>query len=339
MRKIDFYVDIIDNFWDIWFAINLALILYKWEKNIDIRFFSNDELLFKSMIKDNDVIWKINYNDLSEIWLFEPNDLIFNFFDRKIDFDFLNSFNNDIKLINFWYFLLHSWVERLHLTNYHTKNVDVTHFIPSLLDGTWWVLINKNDEIFSREQYFEFISKKYNLSFPNLDWKKIISIFVYKNTLDEMINHINLSEINDSVFFIFGYPDLDLKTSNIFVMPFLEIEDYWNFLRYCDVNLVRWENSLIQSLIFWKPTMWDIYKENNNAHIEKIDDFLQFLKKIDWNNRDYNDLMKKFNWENIKDWFEIFLNSYKDYEIMFKSLWSYINKNCDLYEKIKKILN
>jgi len=33
---------------------------------------------------------------------------IFNFFDRKIDFDYLNSFDINIKLINFGYFLLHS---------------------------------------------------------------------------------------------------------------------------------------------------------------------------------------------------------------------------------------
>jgi len=69
MRKIDFYVDIIDNFWDLWFAINLASILYKWEKNINIRFFSNNELLFKNMIKEKKNIWKIKYHDLSEIKL------------------------------------------------------------------------------------------------------------------------------------------------------------------------------------------------------------------------------------------------------------------------------
>ena len=138
---------------------------------------------------------------------------------------------------------------------------------------------------------------------------------------------------------IFGYSDLILKNENAFVMPFLEIDDYLNFLRYCDINFVRWENSLIQSLIFWKPTLWDIYKENNNAHIEKIYDFLNFLLKIDWNNRDYNYLMKKFNLENIEDWFSNFLTNYKDYEYMFKSLWNYINKNCDLYKKIKEILD
>lgn len=337
--KIDFYVDVVDNFWDLGFALNLAFIILKNDNSYEITLFSNDEKLFKNMLKKNDIILKIKYHDLSEIKLYEPSSLIFNFFDRKIDFDYLNSFGKNIKLINFGYFLLHSWVERLHLTNYFTKNIDVTHFIPSLLEWTWWVLINKNDEISSKEQYFDLISKKYNLLFPSFTWKKIISIFVYKNTLDKIIDYINLSKIEDTVFLIFGYSDLILKNENAFVMPFLEIDDYWNFLRYCDINFVRWENSLIQSLIFWIPTFWDIYKENNFAHIKKIDDFLNFLSKIEGNNKNYNDLMKKFNWENIEDWFFNFLNNYKDYEDMFKSLWNYVNNNCDLYEKIKKILN
>ncbi|MDD3144831.1 MAG: elongation factor P maturation arginine rhamnosyltransferase EarP [Candidatus Gracilibacteria bacterium] len=337
--KIDFYVDVVDNFGDLGFALNLAFIMLKNDNSYEITLFSNDEKLFKNMLKKNDMISKIKYHELSEIGLYEPSSLIFNFFDRKIDFDYLNSFDKNIKLINFGYFLLHTGVEKLHLTNYSTKNVDITHFIPSLLDLTGGVLINKSDEISSREQYFDLISKKYNLSFPNLDGKKIVSIFVYKNTLDKIINHINLSKKDDTFFLIFGHSNLILKNKNAFVMPFLEIDDYGNFLRYCDINFVRGENSLIQSLIFGKPTIWDIYKENNNAHIEKIDDFLNFLSKIEGNNKSYNDLMKKFSGENIEDGFSIFLNNYKDYEDMFKSLGNYVNNNCDLYEKIKKILN
>jgi len=60
-------------------------------------------------------------------------------------------------------------------------------------------------------------------------------------------------------------------------MPFLSLVDYGVFQSLCDANIVRGENSLCQALITGKPVLWDIYKESNNAHIEKIEDFLTFL--------------------------------------------------------------
>lgn len=57
--KIDFCVDLIDNFYDIWFAYNIAKILVEKDENIFIRFFSNNENLFNNISKINIVI-KLN---------------------------------------------------------------------------------------------------------------------------------------------------------------------------------------------------------------------------------------------------------------------------------------
>ncbi|MDD2907997.1 MAG: elongation factor P maturation arginine rhamnosyltransferase EarP [Candidatus Gracilibacteria bacterium] len=336
--KIDFYIDVIDNFGDLGFAINLASIMLKDDTNYELRIFSNDENLFKNMIKGDSLLAKLSYFDLSKIHDFKPNNIIFNFFDRKIDFSYLNLSGENIKLINFGYFLLHRGVENLHLTNYKVKNVEVTHFIPSLLEQTGGILINKCEENVNRDDFLNFILDKYNLFFSIPKSSKIVSIFVYKNTLNEILEFIKTRNFEDTFFFIFGFPNLDIKIDNVIPMPFIDLKDYQDFISYCDINFVRGENSLVNSLIFGKATLWDIYKENNDAHTEKIDDYLRFLSIMDNYNLDYNQIMLDFNGTGVKKGFSDFINNQNNYKVMFESLGNYINKNCNAYEKIKKIL-
>jgi len=46
-------------------------------------------------------------------------------------------------------------------------------------------------------------------------------------------------------------------------MPFLNMIEYYKFLYVCDKNIVRGENSLVESILSTKPFLWDIYKESN----------------------------------------------------------------------------
>lgn len=331
-HQIDFYVQVIDNFWDIWFAINLANILIRNDDLLEIRLFSNNKKLFDEMTKNTN--YNIKYYDFKHIKNTKPSSIIFNFFDRKIDYDFLNTFDFKIKLLNFWYFLMHDWVSSLHLTSSENHNVSVTYFVPSLLENTWWVLINNNFDYKNKQDFLNYLNKKYNLNI-DINLENIISIFVYKDTLDDILKNIK----NDNNFyFIFWYNDLIIDKKNVFVMPFFEINDYNNFLRICDLNVVRGENSLISSLVTWKPTLWDIYKENNNAHIYKIDDFIKFLKFFYFDNN-YFDIFKNFNENQKYESLDIFIKNRLLYNQNFIKIWKYINENCDLSKKIKEILN
>jgi hypothetical protein len=80
--------------------------MLKNDSSLKIRLFSNDKNLFENMIKDNREL-NIDYFDLKDLTNHKPSFTIFNFFDRKIDLDYLNTFDYDIKLINFSYFLMH----------------------------------------------------------------------------------------------------------------------------------------------------------------------------------------------------------------------------------------
>jgi hypothetical protein len=60
--------------------------------------------------------------------------------------------------------------------------------------------------------------------------------------------------------------------------------EYYSLLQHCHANIVRGENSLITALQTQKPFYWDIYKESNMAHVQKIQDFTGYLKQKKYNN-------------------------------------------------------
>ena len=98
-------------------------------------------------------------------------------------------------------------------------------------------------------------------------------------------------------------------------MPFLNIFEYYKFLYLCDKNIVRWENSLVESIFTEKPFLWDIYKENNLAHKEKIEDFSTYLCNNFWNK--INSYIDVFSWINLSEekwkYFSDFINMEADF--------------------------
>jgi len=124
-------------------------------------------------------------------------------------------------------------------------------------------------------------------------------------------------------------------------MPFLSLEDYGVFQSLCDANIVRGENSLCQGFISGKPVLWDIYKESNDAHREKIEDYLAFFieqfPSTDW--KEYSHIMREFNDSSSqKQAFSDFVSKYSKYEEVFKDISEYVRRECDLVEKLEKIL-
>ncbi len=342
-ESIDFYVPIIDNYWDIWFALNLALLMISKNPKLIIRFFSDDEKLFNKMVGNNKT--NIQFHNLSDLNNQIPSKTIFTFFDYKLPDDYLKKWEKWKTIIQFWYFLLHKKVENLHNTTYEIDWNKFIHFIPSLRKKTGWIIIqNKKDKrLKTKEEFLNYINEKYNLEISkNLLNKKWISVFVYKNTLDELIEAIQ--ERKNEVFFIFdtwnGIQNIEYslqEEKNIIFMPFLELLDYNDFLSVCDINITRWENSLCTSLSLWKPTLWDIYKENNKAHNEKIYDFLEFLEENKIQEIEYAKTLKNFNLKQKKEAFVDFLDNFENNTDLFQDLWIYINNNCDLYKNLKKI--
>ena len=59
------------------------------------------------------------------------------------------------------------------------------------------------------------------------------------------------------------------------VLPFVSQEDYDRLLWSCDFNAVRGEDSFVRALWAGKPLLWHIYQQADDAHLHKLEAFVQ----------------------------------------------------------------
>ncbi len=64
---------------------------------------------------------------------------------------------------------------------------------------------------------------------------------------------------------------------HVHVLPFLSQTDYDTLLRDCDLNFVRGEDSWVRAIWAGKPFIWQPYLQDENAHIKKLDAFLELF--------------------------------------------------------------
>lgn len=60
-------------------------------------------------------------------------------------------------------------------------------------------------------------------------------------------------------------------------LPLLSQPDFDELLRISDINFVRGEDSLVRALWAGKPFVWQIYCQDDGAHLTKLDAFLDML--------------------------------------------------------------
>lgn len=147
---IDFHVSVIDNYGDMGFALNFALSLHQKYPDLRIRFFSDDEGLFRKFLKGGAPAW-MEYLPLDSLGTenpVAPAKLICSFFDYPIPKEYLAAFPYGKTIVSFSYFLLHKGLESLHGTTYTLESGydRVIHFVPSLLSGGGGVIVNPEIE-------------------------------------------------------------------------------------------------------------------------------------------------------------------------------------------------
>jgi len=63
----------------------------------------------------------------------------------------------------------------------------------------------------------------------------------------------------------------------IHTLPRLSQVEFDHLLWACDLNGVRGEDSLVRALWAGKPLVWHIYPQDDDAHLAKLDAFLDWL--------------------------------------------------------------
>ncbi|MEK1941098.1 MAG: elongation factor P maturation arginine rhamnosyltransferase EarP [Pseudomonas sp.] len=63
------------------------------------------------------------------------------------------------------------------------------------------------------------------------------------------------------------------------ILPFVSQQDYDRLLWCCDFNAVRGEDSFVRALWAGRPLVWHIYKQADDAHLEKLQAFLTLYQQ------------------------------------------------------------
>jgi uncharacterized repeat protein (TIGR03837 family) len=69
--------------------------------------------------------------------------------------------------------------------------------------------------------------------------------------------------------------DLVINTLTLKVLPFMPQDDYDKLLFACDINFVRGEDSVIRAHWAATPFIWQIYRQAERAHLDKLQAFMQ----------------------------------------------------------------
>lgn len=109
----------------------------------------------------------------------------------------------------------------------------------------------------------------------------LISYFAYRDAPLEQLLAI-LADANRSIILLAPVADFNASKParerggvQIHEIPFMSQPDYDRLLMLCDLNFVRGEDSFVRAQLAGKPMIWDIYKQENNAHMPKLQAFLR----------------------------------------------------------------
>ena len=86
----------------------------------------------------------------------------------------------------------------------------------------------------------------------------------------------------------------------IVVLPFLSHDDYDHLLWSCDLNIVRGEDSLVRAHWAAKPLLWHIYPQSEDAHLTKLDAYLELAQQDNTASSSWQDAMQRWNTPTLK---------------------------------------
>ena len=310
-KTLDFLVTAIDNFGDTGFALDLAESVLFERPDWDVRFFSDDRGLFDRLTAGRPHP-NVVYFELSEYESFEPSESVVSFFDRKLPEAHFAKFPKSKKIVQLSYLRFDTDVGSMNGTRYRIGNDEVVHLVPSPLSGGAGIVVGRSGsgtnhrvpvpgfEIFWRKSEAPCGSEKFRTpgsGTPETEPKNrnpaaetVVSAFYYPTTLPRLAL---VREAGPGIRFAeFGNPNAEIP------LPFARFDEYATMLGNFSANVVRGENSAIKAILAGKPFLWDFYKESNGAHVEKIADFLDFVRPFfpsDGSFEKYASAIRSFN--------------------------------------------
>lgn len=370
-KRIDIFCEIIDNFGDIGVVYRLAKeIKERYGDKCEVRVILNSLKEFLAMAKEAEKKEFQIYNGITyatynyvrkNIKNFACADVIIEAFGCNIPEEYLKRAYTESKLlINLEYLSGEKWIEDFHLQEsmLGAPVLRKFFFMPGFTEKSGGVILDSKfikrikEVSENRENYL----KKY---FPEKESKKlegclIGTVFSYEKNFENLLKALNKLD-RDILLIIMGEKSQKsfgkilgnsskygkIEVSNI---KFLNQEEYEEVLALADFNLVRGEDSFVRALVLGKPFLWHIYIQENGAHHDKLDAFIERYKET-LSTIGENEILEKYGRilksyisdnETYVDFFENFdkikeLNNL--YSKFLTSHCSLIDKLCDFIEK------
>ena len=337
ISTIDIFCEVIDNYGDVGVAYRLAREFKRIYSNKQLRFIINktEEL---DLIKKAEDITIIAYKNIDKIET--PADLIIETFACNIPETYMNKALKTSKLIiNLEYFSSENWVDDFHLQeSFLGGNLKKYFFIPGLSEKSGGIILDKEflDRKNKVQENREYYLKQFNID-ENYDL--IISVFSYEKNFDNFLK--TLQKLDKKVLLLL----LSEKTQKNFIkyfdnnnyydkikavkLPFFTYDKYEELLALCDINLVRGEDSFVRALLLAKPFLWHIYPQDENAHIIKLE---SFLEKYCPNNKELKETFINYNIN--KDDFSYFFKNLDEIKKYNEKYTDYLIENCNLMNKL-----
>ncbi len=197
--------------------------------------------------------------------------------------------------INLEYLSAESWVEGCHLLPSPQPKLALTKvfFFPGFTPKTGGLL--READLLTRRDALQRdparIWQRLNLPCPGQD-ETTVSLFCYNSApITELLNAWQNSnqpvrcllpegQLLTRVASHFGRTSLGPGDKlvqgklSLLVLPFLRQEEYDLLLWACDINFVRGEDSFVRAQWAGKPLVWQIYVQDKNTHLVKLEAFL-----------------------------------------------------------------
>lgn len=300
---------VVDNFGDIGVVFRLCRALSELKKNLEIRLVVSNLDSFAKISKGIDSTktfqefrgWKVfDWNDSAlckKEFSKNPPEFILECFqcgrpEWLEELLFSPQFNLNVQIVNVEYLTAESWADDFHLLKSGTRSAKIKkiNFMPGFTKKTGGLILDKNFMCCLSEKKFAL-----NLVKQNLD-KKILSedfsdsfkilIFSYPKNFDFLASAIKeFSFFKKIIVFVASGAGADsakisLKKFKVdFVcLPFMQQEVWDAFLSLMDFSFVRGEDSFSRCCLLGNPFIWNIYPQEEEFHIVKLNAFLQKIK-------------------------------------------------------------
>ncbi len=310
--KWDIFCTVVDNFGDIGVTWRFVKELSLQGKKIRL-FLDRTDVLnrFESVIKPDidrqefgESVTVIKWSDNTDFGNVGETEAVVEMFACHIPDRYVSQMNDNCLWINVEYLTAEDWIEDCHGLMSLDRGRRKYFFFPGFTEKTGGV----NFEHFQiTEQYshsdftdmlFDCVNRLKKREKKNL---LIFSVFTYaNNVMADIICRYNFGNSIDPVFIMPEGLLLDYMLSNssdclkpiddkngnseiklfestsgstVAVIPMVSQDDYDEILRRCDMNFVRGEDSFIRAQMASKPFIWNIYPQDEQYHLVKLDAF------------------------------------------------------------------